>query len=99
MIVAVKVSIIAYIIVVGYYPIVKHIIDHFNINKIIKWIFKTIFAIAVATVALLILKAFLPEDLNLFFLYPAGIAVFVIYDIMLAMGIKFYVLRIRKFKS
>ena len=99
MIVADKVSIIAYIIVVGYYPIVKHIIDHFNINKIIKWIFKTIFAIAVATVALLILKAFLPEDLNLFFLYPAGIAVFVIYDIMLAMGIKFYVLRIRKFKS
>ncbi len=98
MIVVDKVSIIAYIIVVGYYPVVKHIIDHFNIHKIIKWLLKIVFAVAVATVALFILKAYLPADINLFFLYPLGIAIFVIYDIVLAMGIKFYAIRLRKFK-
>ncbi len=97
-IVADKVSIIAYIIVVGYYPIVKHIIDHFNINKILKWVLKLIFSVAVATVALFMLKSMMPQNLNLTILYPAGVAVFVIYDIMLTMGIKFYVLRLRKFK-
>ena len=40
MIVTDKPSIIAYIIVVGYYPVLKHIIDHFNIHKILKWILK-----------------------------------------------------------
>ena len=98
MIVADKVSIIAYIIIVGYYPVIKHIIDHLGTNKYIKWLLKIIFAVAVATVALLILKAYLPSDMNLFFLYPIGVAVFIIYDIALTMGIKFYVLRLRKFK-
>ena len=98
MIVTDKTSIIAYIIVVGYYPVIKHIIDHFNINKFLKWALKLIFALGISTTALFILKAMLPENLNLIFLYPAGVAVFVIYDIMLAIGIKFYVLRLRKFK-
>ena len=56
------------------------------------------FAVAVATITLFMLKSMMPENLNFAVLYPAGIAVFVIYDIMLAMGIKFYVLRLRKFK-
>lgn len=98
MIVADKLSIIAYIIVVGYYPVIKHIIDHFNINKIIKWLLKIAFAVAVATVALFLLKAYLTEDINLLFLYPLGVVVFIVYDIALTMGIKFYVLRLRKFK-
>ncbi|MBQ7953246.1 MAG: hypothetical protein IJ332_00675 [Clostridia bacterium] len=98
MIVVDKVSIIAYIIVVGYYPVIKNIIDHFNINKILKWSLKLVFAVAVATIALFMLKSMMPENLNFAVLYPAGIAVFVIYDTMLAMGIKFYVLRLRKFK-
>lgn len=98
MVVADKVSILSYIIIVGYYPVVKHIIDHFNINRYIKWGLKIIFALAVATLALFILKAYLPTDMNLKFLYPVGVAVFIIYDVMLAMGIKFYVLRLRKFK-
>ena len=98
MIVADKLSIMAYVIIVGYYPVIKHITDHFNTNKIIKWILKIVFAIFVATVALFLLNAYLPEDMNLFFLYPVGVAVFIAYDIALTMGIKFYVLRLRKFK-
>ena len=103
-IVADKLSIIAYIIVVGYYPVIKHIIDHFNIHKIIKWILKIVFALAIATVAIFILNIFFTEDIsallnsNLALLYTAGIAVFVIYDTVLAMGIKFYALRLRKLK-
>ena len=98
MIVADKPSIISYIIVVGYYPVIKHIIDHLNINKILKCILKLIFALGISTAALFILKSMMPENLNLMFLYPVGVAVFVIYDIMLNVGIKFYVLRLRKFK-
>lgn len=98
MIVADKPSIISYIIVVGYYPVIKHIIDHLNINKILKWVLKLIFALGISTAALFILKTMLPEDSNLMLLYPLGITVFVIYDIMLNVGIKFYVLRLRKFK-
>ena len=98
MIVADKPSIISYIIVVGYYPVIKHIIDHLNINKILKWILKLIFALGISTAALFILKTMLPEGLNLMLLYPAGVAVFVIYDIMLNVGIKFYAVRLRKFK-
>lgn len=98
MLVADKISIIAYALVVGYYPVIKHIIDHINVNKILKWILKIVFAVLVATAALVILKAYLPIDMNLIILYPIGITVFVIYDIVLAMGIKFYALRLRKFR-
>ena len=98
MIVADKLSIISYIMVVGYYPVIKHIIDHFNINKILKWVLKLAFALGISTAALFMLKSMMPENLNLMLLYPAGVAVFVIYDIMLNVGIKFYVLRLRKFK-
>jgi len=98
MIVADKLSIISYIIIVGYYPVVKHIIDHINTSKILKWVLKLVFALGISTAALFMLKSLMPENLNLMFLYPAGIAVFVIYDIMLNVGIKFYVLKLRKFK-
>ena len=98
MIVADKPSIISYIIVVGYYPVIKHIIDHLNTNKILKWVLKLIFALGISTAALFILKTMLPQGLNLMFLYPAGVAVFVVYDIMLNVGIKFYAVRLRKFK-
>lgn len=99
MLVADKVSIGAYIIVVGYYPVVKHIIDHFNINKYLKWILKIFFAISVATIAVFMLQSFLIGDMNFKILYPAGIAVFVVYEIMLNMAIKFYALRLRKLKK
>ena len=98
MIVGNKVSILAYIIIVGYYPVIKHIIDHFNISNAVKWIIKVLFALAISTSALYILKSLMPEVINYKLAYPVGIAVFVIYDIVLAMGIKFYAIRLRKFK-
>lgn len=98
MLVADKVSIIAYIIVVGYYPVIKHVIDHFNINHFLKWALKIVFALAISTVALLLLSTYLTADMNLTFMYPVGIVVFVIYDVMLTMGIKFYALKLRRYK-
>ena len=96
--VANKISIIAYAMVVGYYPVVKHIAEHFNINKPLKWILKITFAIAVSTLAFFVLKSFTAFNLNIGITYALGIFVFVVYDIALTMGIKYYALKFTRLK-
>lgn len=96
--VANKAGITAYLMIVGYYPVVKHIIEHLNINKAVKWILKIVFVLVVSTVAFALLKQFLPFGINIAVVYVMGIAVFAVYDIVLTMGIKFYALRLRKLK-
>lgn len=96
--VADKVSIAAYAIVVGYYPVVKHLVEHINTNKVVKRVMKIAFSVFVATIAYFVLKQFLAVGMNILLIYAIGIAIFVVYDIMLTMGIKFYALRLRKFK-
>lgn len=98
MLVADKASIIAYIIIVGYYPVVKHIIEHIEVNKAVKWVLKIAFAVIAATVAAFVLNMFITFGMNMTILYILGIAIFAVYDIVLAMGIKFYALRLRRFK-
>lgn len=98
MLVTNKVSIIAYAIVVGYYPVVKHIVEYFNVNKAIKWIIKITFALLVSTIAFAALKNLLTFHLHISVILAIGVFIFVVYDIFLTMGIKFYALRLRKFK-
>ncbi len=92
-----KLSIIAYAIIVGYYPVVKHIIEHFEVNKILKWVIKITFILLVSSIALLILKSFIAV-INIPLIFAIGIGIFVVYDIVLTMGIKFYALRLRRFR-
>lgn len=98
MIVADKLSITAYVIIAGCYPIVKHIIEHINTSKPIKWILKIAYIISVASIAFAVVKKFLSFNFNPTIIFAMGILIFVLYDIALTMGIKFYVLRLRRFK-
>ena len=98
MTVANKAGIAAYAIVAGYYPVVKHIIEHLNISKLVKWVIKLVFAVVISSVAYWILKHFIVFNISLVFAFPAGAAVFIIYDIVLTLGIMFYTLRLRNFK-
>lgn len=97
MICANKVSVLAYAIVVGYYPIVKQYVEHMNINKTVKYAIKIIFAVVISLVAYYLLKGFVVLEFNLALIFAVGIIIFVVYDYVLTMGIKFYALKIRKF--
>ncbi len=98
-----KIGMISYIIIVGYYPVIKHIVEHLNINRAFKNVLKIIFALVTATVAFFVLTLFmnfnLPDLMNMplmfITIYSVGIVIFIVYDILLTMGIKFYALRLR----
>ncbi len=98
MLVANKVSIGAYAIMVGYYPVIKHMIEHFNINPNVKWIIKILFILMVSSFSFVLMKQIVTFDLPIGVVFTMGIVIFVIYDIVLTMGIKFYALRIRKLR-
>lgn len=94
--VANKMSMLGYAVMVGYYPVVKHVIEHWNLAKLWKWCLKLLFAGVVSFFAYGIAKQLirLPFVLLLF----GGAVLFVIYDMALTIGIRFYVLRLRKWK-
>ena len=91
-------GIISYIIIASYYPVVKHIIEHFEIKMIFKKILKLLYALATASTAYLMLKSLIILTLPLWVIYLSGIIIFLLYDKALDIGIKFYVIRFRKFK-
>lgn len=93
-----KAGIAAYAIIVGYYPVIKHIIEHLSVNRAVKWVLKIAFVLVVSAVAFTLLKQFLTFGINISVVYVIGIAIFAVYDIVLTMGIKFYALRLRRFK-
>lgn len=98
MLVTNKVSIGAYALVIGYYPVIKHIVEHFNINNILKRVIKIMFILIISSISYVLMKHMLTINLPIGVIFALGIAIFVVYDIVLTMGIKFYVLRIRKLK-
>lgn len=98
MLVTNKVSIGAYALVIGYYPVIKHIVEHFNINNILKRVIKIMFILIISSISYVLMKHILTINLPIGVIFALGIAIFVVYDIVLTMGIKFYVLRIRKLK-
>lgn len=93
-----KISMTAYAVMVGHYPVVKYITDHKIYRKWIRWVIKLCWITLLATICFFILKQFLVLDAALWLLYFLGILCFVLYDIALEKGILFYAIRIRKLK-
>lgn len=93
-----KSGIFAYIIIASYYPVVKHIIEHFDTKMYFKTLLKLLFALITATVTYFILKSLFTFAFPIFTMYIAGIIIFLIYDKALTAGIRFYVLKLRKYK-
>jgi len=93
-----KVSIGAYALIIGYYPIIKHIVEHFNVGHYVKWVIKIVFILLISIFAYIMLKQLIITEIPVGLILPVGVVIFVIYDVVLTMGIKFYALRIRKFK-
>ncbi|MBQ6908161.1 MAG: hypothetical protein IJQ28_07265 [Clostridia bacterium] len=93
-----KVGMIGYAIMVGYYPIVKHFIEHLSIKTNLKRGLKLLFSVFVLTVAFFVLKSLLTFDFPIYIVFIIGILIFIVYDIVLTMGIKFYALKLRKLK-
>lgn len=93
-----KLSMAAYALIAGYYPIVKHMIEHRIINRTLRWGVKLAFIMLMATIVFFLFRQFLTIAFSLPLLFLIGLIVFIIYDIALEIGIKFYVIRLRKFK-
>lgn len=93
-----KISIGIYAIVVGYYPVIKHIVEHFNVSAVLKWIIKVSMVLIVSLIAFFVFRQLVLFELPPIIIFVAGIVIFVIYDIFLTMGIKFYALKLRKFR-
>ena len=89
---------ISYIIIASYYPVVKHIIEHFEIKMIFKKALKLLYALVTASIAYLMVKSIIILTLPLWVIYLSGIIIFLLYDKALDIGIKFYAIRLRKFK-
>lgn len=98
MLVANKISIVAYALVVGYYPVIKHIIEHLNVNNVLKRVIKIAFILIVSSIAFVLLKQMVTFDLPVGLIFALGTVIFVVYDVVLTMGIKFYVLRLRNLR-
>ncbi len=99
LLVANKWSMVAYAVIIGYYPILKHVIEHKLYSPLLRWIVKLAVVAALATISYGFLRQFLTISFSLPLLFVIGIVVFVIYDIVLGMGISFYVIRLRKWKK
>lgn len=93
-----KISMAAYALIVGYYPILKHLIEHKLIKKPLRWLVKLLGISVIAGIASAALSPFLNLSASLYLLYPMGLVIFILYDIALEIAIKFYVVRLRKFK-
>ena len=93
-----KISMAAYALTVGYYPVLKHLTEHKIMKKPLRWIIKLAGISIIAGIASLALSPFVKLTVALYLLYPVGIVIFILYDIALEIGIKFYVVRLRKFK-
>ncbi len=98
MLVADKVSIIIYAIMVGYYPVIKHIVEHFNVNKALKRIFKFIFIVLASLIAFAGMKGVLRFKFYISLIVVVGIIVFVLLDVALKLGLTFYALRLRNIR-
>ena len=83
---------------VGYYPVIKHIIEHFEIPRPAKTLLKIVFASLVGVIAYFIFRQFVVLELAVGVVFLVAIILFVLYDIALTVGIKFYALRLRKFR-
>ena len=64
-----KVTVGLYAIVVGYYPVVKHIVEHFNLPNVCKWIIKIVTAFAVSMVGYFIFKQFVMINLSVILIF------------------------------
>lgn len=93
-----KLSIIIYALIVGYYPILKHIIEHFNLAQFVKWLVKILFILTASAISYIALKDALILSIPIGAVFAFGVIIFVIYDVVLNMGIKFYALRLRKLR-
>lgn len=93
-----KISVWIYALSVGYYPTIKHIVEHFNLSVVFKWVIKILFFVVVSAGVFFVFKQFVTIKMPPILIFVVGIVVFVIYDIFLTMGIKFYALKLRKFK-
>lgn len=91
-----KISMAFYTGVAAYYPIIKHVTEHKLSNKALRWVLKLLWIALSAAAAYLILRQFLTVKLPLYLLFLGGMAVFVIYDIALTMGIRFYEYRLKQ---
>ena len=98
MLVTNKLSIIVYAAVIGYYPVIKHTIEHFNLSHIIKWVIKIVFILVVSVITYIAIKNSLVISVPIGAVFAFAVVIFVIYDIVLNMGIKFYALRLRKLR-
>ncbi len=96
--VASKVDMIAYAVIIAHYPIVKHIIDHKVFSKVIRWIVKLCWVSLLSIVAYFIMVQFAPFEDALWLLYILLMAIVVLYDIVLERAIQFYAIRLRRFK-
>lgn len=83
---------------VGYYPVIKHIIEHFDIPRQAMTLVKVAFASLVGVIAYFILRQFVVLEMSVGFAFLLAIILFILYDIALTVGIKFYVLKLRKFR-
>lgn len=93
-----KWSIVAYSIIVGYYPVAKHIIEHKIYRPVFRWMVKLLFVSALAGISYILLQQFFIISLPLPLLFAAGLVIFILYDIALGIGIQFYAIRLRKWK-
>ena len=93
-----KISVGIYAIVVGYYPVIKHIVEHFDISVALKWAVKVSMVLIVSLIVFFVFRQLVSFELPPILIFIAGIVIFVLYDIFLTMGIKFYALKLRKFR-
>lgn len=91
-----KVSVAFYAMAVGYYPALKCRFERLDCSKAAKWSLKILFVLAAAAISYFILKGFVAVKLPILLLFLFGTVLFVIYDLALTYGLRFYVFRLRK---
>lgn len=96
--VASKVDMVAYAIVITHYPLVKHIVDHKIFSKAIRWVIKLVWVSLLSVAAYFVMILFAPFEDALWLLFVLLMAVIVLYDNVLDRAIQFYAIRLRRFK-
>ncbi len=81
---------------VGYYPVIKYIVEHSNLKIYLKWIVKIAIVLVAGIIGIIALKNFIDFKISEYLLLAGGVVVFIAYDIALTIGIKFYALKLRK---
>ncbi len=93
-----KLTMTAYGMIVGYYPVVKHLVEHHINQKWLRWVIKAAIVLSTAGLCYTFFQQLFTENLPTILLFAGGFVIFVIYDVMLTVGIRFYALRLRKHK-